>query len=163
MAGERLRQDGSAGEKLRWLVVAGALCLAAGAMLNQTLCPSVKRIWTPSWALFSSGWTFWMLAGFYAAIDITGWKRWALPLVVVGMNSIAMYSMAQLLKPWVTKTYNIHLGYLLSEPESVNDQGIATYDLFAGTYGPLWQSLVVLFTLWAVCGWMYRRKIFLKI
>jgi hypothetical protein len=31
-----------------------------------------------------------MLAGFYGAIDLIGWTRWALPLTVVGMNSIAI-------------------------------------------------------------------------
>ena len=48
--------------------------------------------------MFSAGWTFPMLAGFFGVIDVVGWKRWAFPLVVVGMNSIAMYGMAQLIK-----------------------------------------------------------------
>src|SRR5262249_56366921 len=71
-----------------------------------------KRIWTPSWALYSAGWTFWMLAGFYAVMDLAGWRRWAFPFAVVGVNSIAMYLMAQrvLLKGWLEARLRIHLG-----------------------------------------------------
>jgi predicted acyltransferase len=40
-----------------------------------TTCPTIKRIWTPTWTVFSAGWTILALAGFYVAIDICGWKR----------------------------------------------------------------------------------------
>jgi len=53
------------------------------------LCPSVKRIWTPSWtALSAVGWCFLLLAAFYAVVDVAGWRRPAFWLVVIGMNSI---------------------------------------------------------------------------
>ena len=39
------------------------------------VCPLVKRIWTPSWAIFSAGWAALFLAGWYAAIDLRGWTR----------------------------------------------------------------------------------------
>jgi predicted acyltransferase len=113
-----------------------------------TVCPIVKRIWTPTWAVYSAGWTFLLLAAFYGIIDVAGWRRWSLPLVVVGVNSIAMYVMAMLLKPWIVETYKRHLG-----------PNIFAY----GVYEPLVQSSVVLLTLWLACLWMYRRKIFLRI
>jgi predicted acyltransferase len=73
------------------------------------------------------------------------------------MNSIAIYCMAQLLKPWVATTLRIHLG-----------QGIfqGTYfgrELFAPIYAPIVQSMAVLLVLWLICWWMYRSKIFIKI
>ena len=37
------------------------------------VCPVVKRIWTPTWTLYSGGWCFLLLAGFYAATDVTQW------------------------------------------------------------------------------------------
>ena len=36
-------------------------------------------------------------------------------------------------------------------------------DLFAGTYGALAQSLLVLGVLWTFCWWLYRRKVFIRI
>lgn len=115
--------------------------------IQWSVCPIVKRIWTPSWALYSTAWTLWMLAAFYWVIDVKGWKRWAFPLTVVGMNSIAMYCMAQLLKPWITKTLKIHI-----------DQ-----DLFTTEVGKVEEHLARLLVMWLICLWLYRQKIFVKI
>jgi len=147
MAGELLRGPRGAGEKLGLLFLAGAVCLGLGQAADLTVCPSIKRIWTPAWALYSSGWTFWMLGGFFAVIDILGYRAWAFPLVVVGMNSIAMYCMAQVMKPWLRQTWQTHLGT----------------NVFGGDYGPLLQTAAVLFSLWLICYWLYRQRIFIRI
>jgi heparan-alpha-glucosaminide N-acetyltransferase len=170
MAGETLRTPKSKWHKLGWLLAAGAVCLALGWLAGEYVCPIVKRIWTPSWVLYSAGWTFAMLAGFFWLIDIQGWRRWAFPLVVVGMNSIAMYCMAQLMKGWLRSSLQVHLGpyavpsltYLVKpvlalmnvpvDPQWLND-----------TFGPITQSAAVLLVMWLICLWMYRRGIFLRI
>jgi predicted acyltransferase len=35
--------------------------------------------------------------------------------------------------------------------------------MFDGVYGPIVQSVAILFTLWLICLWLYRRKIFIRI
>ena len=70
----------------------------------------VKRIWTPSWVLFSGGWCFLFLAGFYAVLDLLGFRFWAFPLRVIGMNSIAAYCMAGLFEDFIKENLEIHLG-----------------------------------------------------
>ena len=147
MAGEMLRGRGSRQVKFVILILAGAVCLTLGLVAGAMGVPIVKRIWTPSWALYSSGWTFFMLAAFYGVIDVIGWKRWAFPLVVVGMNSIAIYCMSQLMRGWIRGTMTTHL------PTS----------WFVGPYGLILQTTLILIVLWLICLWMYRRKIFLKI
>jgi predicted acyltransferase len=147
LVGELLRSPRSAGQKLRTLLVAGAIGLAVGAALDQAVCPIVKRIWTPSWAIYSAGWCCLMTAGFFGLTDMAGYRRWAFPLVVVGMNSIAIYVMAQLMKPFVRRSLAIHVG-----PE-----------FFSGPWGPLRQGLGVLLVFWLICFWLYRRRIFVKI
>jgi heparan-alpha-glucosaminide N-acetyltransferase len=147
LAGGWLRGPRSGGAKVLGLVLAGAACLALGMALDVSLCPVVKRIWTPSWVLFSTSWTCWLLALFYGVIDVRGHRSWAFPLVVVGVNSIAMYVMAQLLKGYTARTLKTHFGQ----------------HLFDGTYGPLIESASVLFVFWLVCLWMDRNKIFVKI
>jgi heparan-alpha-glucosaminide N-acetyltransferase len=147
MAGELLRGPRSNAQKFLRLAAAGLACLAAGWLAGLVVCPIVKRIWTPSWALFSAGWTFGMLAAFFGVIDVAGWKRWAWPLTVVGMNSIAMYCMSQLLKGWVAGRLKMHL----------------VPGWFEGTYGPIIEATAVLFVLWLVCVWLWRRGIFLRI
>jgi predicted acyltransferase len=147
LAGELLRSSRDRVEKLRLLVLAGALCGAMGLLLDATICPSVKRIWTPSWVLLSSWWTFWMLAAFYAVIDVARIRRWAFPLVIVGMNSIAIYLMAQLMKPFVGSSLRTHLGQYA----------------FSGPYGALERGLATLLVFWLICYWLYRQKIFIKV
>jgi predicted acyltransferase len=147
LVGELLRSPRSAGQKLRTLLVAGAMGLAVGAALDQTVCPIVKRIWTPSWAIYSAGWCCLMTAAFFSLIDMAGYRRWAFPLVVVGMNSIVLYVMAQLMKPFVRRSLAIHLG-----PE-----------LFSGPWGPMRLGLGVLLVFWLICYWFYRRGIFVRI
>ncbi|MBM3855364.1 MAG: DUF5009 domain-containing protein [Verrucomicrobia bacterium] len=56
MCGELLRSNRAARAKLLWLAGAGLAGLAAGLIWQALGCPLVKRIWTPSWALFSTGW-----------------------------------------------------------------------------------------------------------
>jgi heparan-alpha-glucosaminide N-acetyltransferase len=170
MAGEMLRTPKSKWYKLGWLLAVGVACLALGWLAGQFVCPIVKRIWTPSWVLYSAGWTFAMLAGFFWIIDIQGWKRWALPLVVVGMNSIAMYCMSQVLRGWVNQSLVTHLGPLALPTLT---HGVApvlalmnvTVDPVSlnNTFGPLTQTAAVLLVLWLICWWMYRRGIFLRI
>jgi heparan-alpha-glucosaminide N-acetyltransferase len=147
MAGEMLRGPRSRRSKLGILIAAGLGCLALGYLAGMFVCPIVKRIWTPSWAVYSAGWTFLLLAAFYLLIDVAGWRRWAFVFVVVGMNSIAMYCMAQLMKGWVRVRLKMHLNPAW----------------FEGTYGPIISAAAVLLVLWLVCLWMYRRKLFLRI
>ncbi|HZJ17971.1 MAG TPA: hypothetical protein VFD27_23165 [Chthoniobacteraceae bacterium] len=61
----------------------------------------VKRIWTPSFAVFSAGWSLLLLAFFYGVIDLRRRRRWAFMFVVAGMNPIALYCMSMLMKPWI--------------------------------------------------------------
>jgi predicted acyltransferase len=166
MAGELLRSNRSSQTKLRWLLAGGAIGLLLGFALHLTVCPSIKRIWTPSWAIFSAGWTFYMLAGFYWIIDIKGYKRWAFPLVVVGMNSIAMYCMSQLMKPWIRQTILTHLNEPLRamfRKEIFFETPFFGLDVFGGVFGVVWLYTATLLVLWLICLWLYWRKIFIRI
>jgi predicted acyltransferase len=155
MAGELLRGPKSGLAKFGALVAAGSACLLLGCLAGWTVCPIVKKIWTPSWTLYSGGWVLWLLAAFYGLLDLRGWKGWAFPFTVVGMNSIAIYCMSQLLRPWIKNTFHIHIVTPLQ-----GRLGTAWWD---GTFGPMVQCAVILAVLWLACWWMYRRGIFLRI
>lgn len=149
----RLPQGGSltARQALGRLLIAAAVCwLAALAVDALGLCPIVKRIWTPTWTLFSGGWCFVLLAAFYAVIDVAGWKAWAFMLIVIGANSIAAYVMAETLHGFVASSLHKHLGE-------------APFLLLGAPYRPLLEGLAVLAIYWLILFWMYRRRLFLKI
>ena len=130
---------------------AGIACVAGGLFLHFTgICPIVKRIWTPAWTLFSGGACFLLLAGFSWVIDVRRYRRWAFPLVVIGMNSIAAYLIAHLWEDFVLGSFKIHLG--------VGFFGFAGPEL-----APLWSGLSVLGVFWLILWWMYRRQLFLRV
>jgi predicted acyltransferase len=154
LAGELLRGTSSHGKKILWMLLAGAAGLSAGLALNHLgFCPLVKRIWTPSWTLFAAGCTLWMLAAFYLVIEVVRLRFWAFPLMVVGMNSIAIYCMDKLIRPWILDTLQIHLG----------ENAFSGYGRIDPVFVPVVESVVAMLALWLICFWMYRRKIFLKI
>ena len=168
LAGRLLKADRPARGKLQILAVAGAIGVVLGVLLDGTVCPVIKRIWTPSWAIASGGWACLLMAGFYLVVDVWGWRKLAFPLVVVGANSIAIYLMAQLSKPWISQTLRTHLSTLRHVVEARLGLGglpeISTgRGIFAGPYGPLLDTSAVLACFWLACLWLYRRKIFIRI
>ena len=129
------------------LLAAGILCLFAGTMAGLFICPVVKRIWTPSWVLFSGGWVLILLAGFHWLAQVRGWRRLVFPLVVVGTNSLFVYMLSQLGSGWIRGALKTHL------PDA----------WFAGFWGPMAQSVGVLAVLWLLCYWLFRQRAFLKL
>ena len=72
------------------------------------------------------------------------------PLVVVGMNSITAYCVAELGREFVESSFRIHLG-------------MRVLNAFGTALEPLVLGALTLLTYWLVLLWMYRRKIFLRI
>jgi predicted acyltransferase len=137
--------------KALWLVVAGLAALLIGGLWDLSgYGPMVKRIWTPSFAVFSAGWSLLLLSFFYFIIDVKGYRRWAFPFVVAGMNSIALYCMSMLMKPFFRERLKLHLGR-------------DVFNLLGPTYAPMMEMAAILLVLWLISFWMYRKKIFLRI
>jgi heparan-alpha-glucosaminide N-acetyltransferase len=171
LAGELLRGPRTSKAKFWILIGAGVLGLASGELLGATgICPIVKRIWTPSWALFSTGWTCLFLAGFFGVVDILKFRWWTFPLIVVGMNSITMYCMEELSHGWFFRTIKTHTTYIVdylnqtawvsSIKEHLPEKVLHLSDKI---YEPFFWRLWVLMAMWAVCYWLYRQKIFIRI
>ena len=136
---------------MKRLLIAGVAGIAAGLLLHFTgICPVVKRIWTPSWTLFSGGACFLLTAAFCWVIDMKGYRKWAYPLVVIGMNSIAAYMIAHLFEHFIVSSFRIHLG-------------ANAFKIFGAGVEPFVLGMAVLLTYWVILFWMYRRKLFLKI
>lgn len=133
------------------LFLAAIFLYAAGWALDHfDICPSVKRIWTPSWVLMSGGLCFAILTVFYALTDAVHWRAWPLPLRVVGLNSIAAYVMSWTLPGFIRSTWSTHIGD-------------AIFGFAGEPFRGLLQGGMVLLVMWLILCWMYRRDIFLKI
>jgi len=150
-AGKILRSERKWRDQCGLFLLWGVVCLGIGAALGALeICPVVKRIWTPSWTLYSGGICFLMLAVFYLIADVIGWRRLFFPLIVIGANSIGAYYMAQVCGSFFSKSLKIHLG-------------ADFFKVFGETYEPLLLGASVLLIYWLILFWMYRRKIFIRI
>ncbi|MGB8258914.1 MAG: DUF5009 domain-containing protein [Terracidiphilus sp.] len=149
-AGDWLRSGGDR-IPVKKLVVAGLILIAAGVALHYGgVCPIVKRIWTPAWTLFSGGVCLLFLAAFSWIIDVKGFRKWAFPLAVVGMNSIAAYLIAHLWEEFIVRSLYTHLGK-------------SFFQVFGAGLEPFFSGVCVMLVYWGILYWMYRRKLFLRV
>ena len=138
-------------QKLGLLFGVGLACLAGGTLLGYLgICPVVKRIWTPSWVLFSGGWCLLALGAFHAVVDVLKFSAWCYPLQVIGRNSIAAYLIAHLFDGFIYDSLRKHLG-----------QGM--FRVLGDPFVPLLEGAAVLLIFWLILFWMDKRKIYLKI
>ncbi|MBM3737918.1 MAG: DUF5009 domain-containing protein [Acidobacteria bacterium] len=145
-AGYLLRSGRSHAGIMKVLAIAAAASMAAGLALSPFI-PLVKRIWTASFTLYSTGWVLLMLLGFYWLVEVRGYRRAAFPLLVVGANSIFAYCVSQMMRGSIHRT----TGALTGQFEWV------------GTLAPVAHACATLAVIWYVCYWLYQRKVFIKI
>lgn len=152
IAGRWLQESsGDNRRTIRGLAVWGAAGIAAGVVFDQTgICPVVKRIWTPSWVLFSGGWCAWMLAGFVWLADRPGGDRATAWVRTFGSNSIAAYVGSHLLSDLTRGALNTHLG-----PEVL--------EIFGKPYEPLVTGALMLLVWWAALRWMEKQRILIRV
>lgn len=133
-------------QKALLLAVAGAVLVAAGWLWNIEF-PVIKKLWTSSMVLVSSGYCFLLMAVSYYIVDVKGLRRGTEWLRVYGMNSIIAYMLAQ----------------------CINFRSVA-HSLFYGVeqyVGPAWYqvlmaascSIIIYIILWR----MYKLRIFLRV
>jgi predicted acyltransferase len=90
LAGRILALKKDLAVRTTWLFVVGNLLLAAGLVLDHWL-PINKKLWTDSFTLFMAGLDFVVFAMFLWIADGLGRVRPFRPLVILGMNAIAIY------------------------------------------------------------------------
>ena len=161
LAGAWLRTKKSAHEKVAGLFVAGAICVAIGWAWNSFF-PINKALWTSSYVLFSGGLALQFLALCYWVIDIKGYRRWAKPFEIFGLNAIALYVVADLFAV-LLELINVSS----REGGKISLGSWVFENLFASWAAPVNASLAFAFTFVLVClglMWiLYRRKIFIKV
>jgi predicted acyltransferase len=160
LTGQWLRSEKTRYEKVAGMFVAGAICVAIGWAWNSFF-PINKALWTSSYVLFTGGLALQFLALFYWIIDIKGYRRWAKPFEVFGLNAIALYVgswlMAELLE----------LIKVSSGGGSISLQSWIFENLFASWASPNNASLafaIAFVLVWLGLMWvLYRRKIFISV
>lgn len=125
----------------------GGLALSALGLLLSPVFPINKKLWTSTFVLLTGGLAIMLMAGFYWLIDLRGRRRWAFPLLVIGMNSLFIYFAARF----------VPFGKLA--------QWAVGSDLAAvfGSGRTLFLALTQLGLELLVLFWLYSRKTFIRI
>ncbi len=144
-AGYLLRMNAKQTTKLLALSVAGALLIVAGLAWNP-VHPIIKKIWTGSFALFSGGLCYLLLALFYLVIDVWKFSIWARWLIIIGANSIFAYV------AWHTFDFKL-IGDLFAD-------GL---EPFTGDWYPFVRYTIAFGVLFVILWVMYRKRFFIKV
>ncbi len=149
VAGMILMNDWTPMKKVKIMFIAGAIGLVVGYALDP-LVPIIKRICTPSFVIVSGGWAFIALAISYWMIDVMKFRKGVRFFAIVGMNPLFIYLfahvgggelIAKLYKPFV--------------PLFFSWGGNLTIEIVVSSM--VWSSL------WYICYFLYKQKIFIRI
>lgn len=160
LTGHLLRSEKSKTEKTVWMFVLGNVGLVSGLVVDVWF-PINKGLWSSSYVLFTAGFALHFLAICFWFIDVQGYKRWAQPFVVYGMNAIAVFVASGLMAK---------LLYMIQVPTatgSISLKGFIYEKILLHLAGPLNASL--LFAILYIAFWywimhiLYKRQIFIKI
>ncbi len=132
-------------------VVMGIAFAALGYGIGEMgMCPVVKKIWTPSWILFSGGICFAFLSFFVFTCDAAGMTPLFWPIRIIGANCIYVYVVIHWWNGFIQSNLKTHLG-----------QNI--FQAFGASYEPVVAGASVMMVHWLILVWMDRNKIRIRI
>ncbi len=149
LAGKALMSSRTPPQKTKLLAVAGIIGIVIGYALDP-VTPIIKRICTSSFVIVSGGWCLLALALSFWLIDVKRFKRGVLFFNIVGMNSLFIYLF--------TNTGGAEWFSKITWPFTM-----ALFGWAGDLNAKIITSLIVWGTLWFLCYWLYKRRIFLKI
>ncbi|HTV40232.1 MAG TPA: DUF5009 domain-containing protein [Candidatus Sulfotelmatobacter sp.] len=140
--------------KVFWLIVMGVAGVFFGFFWGMHF-PVIKKIWTSSYVLVAGGYSAILLGAFYWIVDVKKWQLWCRPFVWVGMNPITLYMISNLTggEGYRKMAARLAGGPVLDYLNTHIAQG----------FGNVVVSLVSIGLFFWLAGFMYRRKIFIRL
>lgn len=149
LAGLLIRSDRTNNQKIRILLIAGAIGIIAGLALS-TVTPFIKKIGTSSIILETGGWCLVLMAFSFWLVDVRKIQKIPLFFAIVGMNPLFIYLFGQ-----------VGGGNFLSHIAKPFANGLFFWSGEAVI--AYVNALLTWFLLWYICYFLYRNKTFIKI
>jgi len=161
LTGHWLRSGRDRREIAGWMFVAGWIAIIVGLFWG-IFFPINKNLWTSSYVVFTAGAALQFLGFCYWLIDVAGYRRWAKPAIVYGVNALAVFVLSGLVA---------RLLILIKVPGAEGHSlALKTWiyrEVFASWLSPINASLAFAITnivfWWVIMAWLYRKRIFIKI
>jgi predicted acyltransferase len=165
LAGHWLKSNRGPKQKTIVMLLAGTACVATGEIMNLWF-PINKNLWTSSYVVFTAGLATLFLALCYWLIDHKGYRRWATPFVVYGMNAITVFVLSGV----VARTMGLVKEGVTQPDGSVTQVSLQSYyyeNFFASWAGPmngsLFFALAFMLLMFVPAYLLYRNRIFIKV
>ena len=147
-AGDILRNnDSSSSYKIKLLSIIGISLIAVGLVWGLHF-PIMKKMWTSSFILITSGASFLAMTLFYWLIDVKKQTKWAFFFKVIGLNSLVIY----LAYSFINFNYTSHKLFSGFYSSFIPKEWLVVFDAFGA---------VVL--VWLFLYFLYKNKLFLKV
>ncbi|AFY45380.1 Heparan-alpha-glucosaminide N-acetyltransferase [Nostoc sp. PCC 7107] len=138
------------------LVIFGLITLIIGQLWGF-IFPINKQLWTSSYVLFTAGWALLTLALCYELIEVRHFRRWGLPLEVMGLNAIFLFVASGIFTRILLKTK-------IGSSTTYTWIYEHLFRPWAGTFnGSLIFAIIMVLFWWTILYGMYRRRCFFKI
>lgn len=133
------------------LIGVGLAMLVVGYLWSLQF-PVIKALWTSSFVLVAGGWSAILLGLMHQIVDVWGYKAWSMVLVWIGANAILLYFLNGIVgfEPLARRFVGGDIGALI---DAATTSGVASL---------LSHSLALVFVV-ALAGYLYQRKIFLRV
>lgn len=133
--------------KLQLLSLSGGGCIVLGFVWGLHF-PIMKVLWSSSFILVTGGTSVLLIVLFYLLIDYWGYKKWAFPFVVIGLNSLTIYIASALIGFGFTTDVLLNGFYQLTSDETLQ---------------AFMRSLGMVTLKWLFLYFLFCKKIFVKI
>ncbi|GLR17114.1 membrane protein [Portibacter lacus] len=155
--GSRILAVESKSKLIQEYTIAGALLVGAGLVWGMSF-PIIKALWTSSYVLYTAGLALLVFAILIYVIDVAGWKKWAYPFRVFGLNPLLAYALSGLvfrLFIYVFKFDGTH-PYKWAYEHFFNPT-------FGNYFGSFFQAFTYMALIWFFSWLLYRKNIVIKL
>jgi predicted acyltransferase len=162
LCGHWLRSRRDDYERVAAMVFFGVVLTALGWAWSFWF-PINKPLWTSSYVVYTAGLALCFLGFCYWLVDIKGYRQWAKPFVIFGVNALALFVFSGLL----AKLFGIIKVSTNAEGKSVSLQKWIFDSIFTPLASPINASLMYAISyifLWLFLMWLlYRKRIYIKV
>lgn len=162
LCGHWLRREKDDSEKVAALFFFGLTATAIGWIWSFWF-PLNKALWTSSYVFYTAGLALCFLGFCYWLIDIKGYRKWAKPFLIFGVNALALFVFTGL----TAKLMGIIKVGADADGKSISLQKWIFDSIFLPFAAPINASLmfaVSFILLWLFLMWLlYRKQIYIKV